>query len=168
MEPHSSTTEEKELKVKIISEKLNPLLKRKEVDFTLEHSEEGQTSSRLEIKQNLANTLKTKPDLVFIEKVETKTGTTIAQGEANIYESTEQAKFVEREHIINRNVLPVKEEIKEKPEEPEGTKEEAKEVPKEMPKKETKEKDSDAGAEEEIKTKEKTEVKTPEEKGEEQ
>ncbi len=137
------------------------------MDFSLEHSEEGQTSSRLEIKQSLANTLKTKPDLVFIEKVETKTGTTIAKGEANIYESAEQAKFVEREHIINRNAPPAKEEVKENPEEPEGTKEEVKEELKEEPKKETKEEDASVEAEEKIKTKEETEVKTLKEKGEE-
>lgn len=95
-----------ELKIKIISEKFNPLLRRKEVDFELGHSEEGQTPSRLELKEKLADMLKAKPDLVFVEKVETKTGTTMAQGEANVYESAEQAKLVEREHIITRNSPP--------------------------------------------------------------
>jgi len=117
-----------ELKIKIISEKFNPLLKRKEVEFELDHSEEGQTSSRLELKEKLVDMLKAKPDLVFVEKVETKTGTTMAQGEANIYESAEQAKLVEREHIIARNSplpKPVKEEpVKEEPVKEEPVKEE--------------------------------------------
>jgi len=121
-----------ELKIKIISEKSNPLLKRKEIDFELNHSEEGQTSSRLELKEKLADVLKAKPDLVFVEKVETKTGTTIARGEANVYESAEQAKLVEREHIITRNsppAEPVKEEpVKEEPVKEEPVKEETVEV----------------------------------------
>ncbi|MCK4633780.1 30S ribosomal protein S24e [Candidatus Bathyarchaeota archaeon] len=114
------------MKIKIISEKSNPLLKRKEINFELNHSEEGQTSSRLEVKEKLADELKAKPDLVFVEKVETKTGTTIARGEANVYESAEQAKLVEREHIITRNsppAEPVKEEtieIEAEKEVPEG------------------------------------------------
>ena len=121
-----------ELKIKIISEKSNPLLKRKEINFELNHSEEGQTSSRLEVKEKLADELKAKPDLVFVEKVETKTGTTIARGEANVYESAEQAKLVEREHIITRNsppAEPVKEEpVKEEPVKEEPVKEETIEI----------------------------------------
>ena len=116
-----------ELKIKIISEKSNPLLKRKEIDFELNHSEEGQTSSRLKVKEKLADVLKAKPDLVFVEKVETKTGTTIARGEANVYESAEQAKLVEREHIIKRNSPPA-EPVKEEPVKEEPVKEETIEV----------------------------------------
>ncbi len=107
------------MKVKILSQKYNPLLRRKEVVFEVDHSQEGQTTPRLELRQNLAEILKTKSDLVFVEKVETKTGTMIALGEANAYESLEQAKLVEREHIITRNVPPEKIAEAEKPKEPE-------------------------------------------------
>ena len=74
--------------------------------------------------------LKAKVDSVFIEKMETKTGTMIAIGEANAYESPDQAKLVEPEHIIARNVPPEKPEETEKPktveaEEKKPTKEEA-------------------------------------------
>jgi len=96
------------LKIKILSQKYNPLLKRKEVVFEADHSQEGQTTPRLELRKNLANMLQAKLDLVFIEKVETKTGTTIAIGEVNAYETPEQAKLVEREHIITRNTPPEK------------------------------------------------------------
>jgi small subunit ribosomal protein S24e len=96
------------LKIKILSQKYNPLLKRKEVIFEVNHSQEGQTTPRLELRKNLANMLKAKIDLVFVEKMETKTGTTTALGEANAYETAEQAKLVEREHIITRNILPEK------------------------------------------------------------
>jgi ribosomal protein S24E len=56
--------------------------------------------------------------------METKTGTMIAVGEANAYDSIEQAKFVEPKHIIARNTPPEKKEKPEKPEEPKEKKEE--------------------------------------------
>ena len=96
------------MKLKILSQKYNPLLKRYEVVFEVDHSQEGQTTSRLELRKNLANMLKIEIDLVFVEKVETKTGTMTAIGEANAYESPEQAKLIEPEHIIARNVSPKK------------------------------------------------------------
>lgn len=120
------------MKVKILSQKYNPLLKRKEVVFEVDHREEGQTSSRLELRKNLASMLETSMDLVFVEKVKTKTGTMTALGEANAYESPEQAKLIEREHIIIRNVPKEKTEGKgeakkeEKPAEAEKKEEEEK------------------------------------------
>jgi small subunit ribosomal protein S24e len=133
------------LKIKILSQKYNPLLKRKEVIFEVNHSQEGQTTPRLELRKNLANMLKAKIDLVFVEKMETKTGTTTALGEANAYETAEQAKLVEREHIITRNILPEKAEEEaetEKPktqeiEEKKPTKEEKAETKKEATEKPT-------------------------------
>ncbi len=104
------------MKIKIVSQKYNPLLKRKEVVFEVDHSQQGQTPPRLEIRRNLAGLLTTKLDVIFVERVETKTGTTIAIGDANAYETLEQAKLVEPKHILARNALP------EKPEENEKTK----------------------------------------------
>jgi len=96
------------LKVKILSKKLNPLLRREEVIFEVDHREEGETTSRQEVRENLAQHLKSKVDLVFIEKVITKTGTMTALGEANAYETLDQAKLVEQAHIITRNTPPEK------------------------------------------------------------
>ena len=101
----TSTTEEYNLKLKIVSRKQNPLLKREEVIFEVDHSEEGETTSRSEIRRKLADILKAKVELIFVEKAETKTGTMTAKGEANAYETVDQAKLIEREHIIQRNEL---------------------------------------------------------------
>ncbi|MCW3980622.1 MAG: hypothetical protein NWF11_04020 [Candidatus Bathyarchaeota archaeon] len=101
----TSTTEEYNLKLKIVSRKQNPLLKREEVIFEVDHSEEGETTSRSEIRRKLADILKSKVELIFVEKAETKTGTMTAKGEANAYETVDQAKLIEREHIIQRNEL---------------------------------------------------------------
>ncbi len=99
------------MKVKIISKKQNPLLKRMELIFRIEHDQDGGTPTRGEVRNQLATMLKTDFELVYIKNLETKTGTTVAIGEANAYETVEQAKLIEPEHIIARNTT--KEKIKE-------------------------------------------------------
>jgi len=105
------------MKIKIISQKDNPLLKRKEVIFEVNHTDTGATPQRLEVRKAVAEALKTDTDLVYIRKVETKTGTRIAVGTANIYYSPKQAKLVEPEYIIKRNMPPKKPEEEKKEEE---------------------------------------------------
>ena len=95
------------MEIKIISQKENPLLKRKEVQFHVEH-EKGSTPPRLEVRRAVATALKSNADLVFIKKFETKTGTHVAVGTANIYESIEQARLIEPEYIMKRNIPPEK------------------------------------------------------------
>ena len=100
------------MKVKIVSKEYNPLLKRKEVAFEVEHSDTRGTPPRLEVRKELASKLKASLDLVYVRKVETKTGTMIAVGEANAYDSIEQAKLLEPKHIVARNTPPEKTEEK--------------------------------------------------------
>ncbi|MGC8895213.1 MAG: 30S ribosomal protein S24e [Candidatus Bathyarchaeia archaeon] len=90
--------------IKIISDKKNPLLKRREVYFQVEHTQTGSTPPRLEVRKAVANALKTSIELVTIKKFETKTGTHTANGIANVYDSIEQARLIEPEYIIKRNV----------------------------------------------------------------
>lgn len=94
------------MKIKIMTKKQNPLLKRTEVAFEVEPEETGGTPSRLEVRKNLAETLKANLELVYIKKVGTRTGANTALGEANVYESVEQAKLMEPDHIITRNTPP--------------------------------------------------------------
>ena len=105
------------MEIKIISEKENPLLKRREIHFQVKHEQNGSTPPRLEFRKAIANKLKAKVDLVFVKKIETKTGTHTAVGLVNVYDSVDQAKLVEPEYIIKRNTPP------EKPAEPEEGKE---------------------------------------------
>jgi len=95
------------MEIKIISQKENPLLKRKEVHFNVEH-DPGSTPPRLEVRRAVATALKSNVDMVFIKKFETKTGTHTAAGTANLYESIEQAKLIEPEYIVKRNIPPEK------------------------------------------------------------
>jgi len=94
------------MEVKIISEKKNLLLKRREVQFHIDHNQQGSTPPRLEVGKALATALKTNTDMVFVKKLETKTGTHLAVGVANVYDSLEQAKLIEPEYILKRNMPP--------------------------------------------------------------
>ena len=100
------------MEVKIVSEKENPLLKRRELYFQVEHSQTGSTPPRLEVRKAVATVLKKDADLVFVKKLETKTGTHTAFGVANVYDSVEQARLIEPEYIVERN-MPLKETPKE-------------------------------------------------------
>jgi small subunit ribosomal protein S24e len=100
--------EENAMEIKIISEKTNPLLQRREICFHVKHDQTGSTPPRLEIRKAVAAALKANADLVFVQKFETKTGSHIAVGVVNVYDSVEQAKLIEPEYILKRNVPPEK------------------------------------------------------------
>jgi len=96
------------MQIKIISETYNPLLKRKEVTFEINHTQTGGTPPRFEVRKAIAQVVKADLDRIYIRKIETKTGTMTAIGTANIYDTVEQAKLVEPKHIILRNQPPEK------------------------------------------------------------
>jgi small subunit ribosomal protein S24e len=91
------------MEIKIVSTKENPLLKRKEVDFTVEQDALVQTPNRLDVKKALATKLKVNEELVFVKQMQTMTGTHNTVGNATAYETIEQARFIEPDYIIKRN-----------------------------------------------------------------
>ena len=93
------------MEVNIVSQKENPLLKRKEIRFSVKNVA-GATPPRLETRKAVAEALKANVDLIFIKKFETRLGTHTVVGVANLYDSAEQAKRIERDYIIKRNVPP--------------------------------------------------------------
>jgi len=95
------------MEIKILSENVNQLLKRKEVVFQVDN-QTGSTPPRLDVKNALAKLLKTDANLVFIKKLKTKTGTRKTIGLANVYDSMEHAKLIEPEYIVKRNIPPEK------------------------------------------------------------
>jgi small subunit ribosomal protein S24e len=96
------------MQVKIDSTKDNPLLKRKEVVFTIISGSKEKTPQRIEVKKAVAVEMKIGDDVVFIKRMRTKTGTNITVGDANVYQSINQAKSVEPEYIRKRNSPPEK------------------------------------------------------------
>jgi len=91
------------MQVKIESTKDNPLLKRKEVEFTIIQGPKDKTPQRLEVKKALAIEMQVSDDVVMVKRLQTKTGTNITKGIANVYQSVSQAKIVEPEYICKRN-----------------------------------------------------------------
>jgi ribosomal protein S24E len=96
------------MQVKIETTKDNPLLKRKEVGFTINQGPKEKTPQRLEVKKAVAIEMKIGEDVVFIKRMNTKTGTSITQGVANVYQTAAQAKKVEPDYIHKRNNPPEK------------------------------------------------------------
>lgn len=89
------------MEVKVLEEKKNPLLQRREVQFSVSHN--LGTPSRTEIKEKIAAYLNSKPELVIIERMRSQFGKRETRGYAKIYETAERLKSVETEHIIQRN-----------------------------------------------------------------
>ena len=96
------------MQIKIESTKDNPLLKRKEVEFTIIQGPKEKTPPRLEVKKAVAAEMKCGDEVVFVKKMHTKTGTNITQGVANVYQTVKQANVVEPEYIRKRNSPPEK------------------------------------------------------------
>ena len=91
------------MQVTITQQQHNPLLKRTEVTFTIDHKQTRGTPTRLEIRNALAEMLKTKPEVVYVKRIETKAGTMTATGEANAYDSVEHAQRIEAKYVIERH-----------------------------------------------------------------
>jgi len=104
--------------------KENKILGREEIIFRVRY--EGKTPSREKIREHLRNMLG--KGFVVIEYIKTLYGVPEARGYARVYESEEQAKKIEEEHIIERNFGKKKgKEVKETVKEEKEAKEEKKE-----------------------------------------
>lgn len=90
--------------IKIVSEKANPLLGRKEYVFEVAHPE-GPTPKREDVRKLLAEVLKVPKDRVILEHMRAKFGTQRSAGLVHTYDSKEQVAKVVREHILIRNGL---------------------------------------------------------------
>ncbi len=93
------------MKIKILNRRYNLFLKREEISFEVDHSQEGGTPPLFEVRKALAKLLKVNLELVYVKGLITRTGAMIATCKANVYDSIEQAKFMEPEHILLRNEL---------------------------------------------------------------
>ncbi len=150
------------MKIKIEDKQENPLLKRQDITFLVDHTGAA-TPTRLDVRAKLSAMLNCKEDQLYITKLNGLFGQSTSQGYAHLYPSKEAAQVQEQNHIIKRHAIeevapptpkepveaapeekieeakePLKEEA-EKPPKKEEKKEEAKEAPeKEEPKAATK------------------------------
>ena len=95
--------------LKIIEEKDNKLIERKEIKFIVDHLG-NPTPSRLEIRSKLSAILDANPETLFIIKTETEYGIGRTKGLAHLYDTLERAKAIESKYIIERHQPKKKEE----------------------------------------------------------
>ncbi len=92
------------MEIKIVEQHANPLLKRTEYRFEIDHAT-ASTPTRDAVRSELAKALKAPKDRVVIERMRAKFGVAHSVGEAMVYDTAEAAKATARTHILVRNGL---------------------------------------------------------------
>jgi len=94
------------MKIEITSKKVNPLQKRTEVYFSIDHVGET-TPGRNAVAEDIAKKMKSKRDCVVIDNIESVYGIGKSKGYAKVYDSKESAMSFENEHLLKRNGIGV-------------------------------------------------------------
>jgi small subunit ribosomal protein S24e len=102
------------MELKIVSNKENALMGRKDIVFTLRHDGET-TPSRVQVRQLLASEIGSKTENVVIDAMESEYGLGQTTGTARAYKSADEARKTERIHFLKRNQLYVEPKKKEAP-----------------------------------------------------
>jgi small subunit ribosomal protein S24e len=97
--------------IKIIKDKNNALLNRRELNLTVTF--DGATPSRNDVKSKLAAMLNAPLELVIIQKIENEFGKQELKVYVKIYEDEARMKQVEESYVIERNKLPEPEVVEE-------------------------------------------------------
>jgi small subunit ribosomal protein S24e len=117
------------MRVEIAEKVENPLLRRTEIKFRVDHSG-SPTPKRLDVRAQLASQLGVPEELIVIDKLASMYGRQMASGIARVYGSREWLEALEPKYLLMRGLPPEsKEEAKpeekpraEKPRETEGDK----------------------------------------------
>lgn len=91
------------MEVEILSQEQNPMLHRTEVRFQIVHDEA--TPSRLSVRDSLAAKLDKNADEVVVHEMNTKFGMRKTVGYAKVYDSSEHARDIEQEYMLERNKI---------------------------------------------------------------
>ena len=86
----------------IISEKNNVLLRRKELKMKIMHPG-AKTPTRGGVKEHIASKLSAKKDRIIIDKMQSYFGRNETFAYVKIYDTPEDVKKYEAEHILKRN-----------------------------------------------------------------
>ena len=125
------------MEIEILSERENPLLERKEINFRIIY--EGATPNINEIRNKLIENLKSDKNLTVVDAVKPEFGRTAAHGYVKVYANS-PALEIEPEHRLKKNSLVAvpkkevkeeKEKVKEEKPKPEKEAKDKKEKPKE-------------------------------------
>ena len=89
--------------IEIIEEDENPMLHRTDVRFEVRHDEA--TPSRLSVRDSLAAMLNKDAEETVVHELDTKFGMRRTIGYAKVYDTAEQARDVEQDHMLERNKI---------------------------------------------------------------
>jgi len=95
------------MKMEITQKKDNPLYKRVEVHFTINHDGES-TPGRNAVAEAIAKECKSKRECVVVDNIESVYGKGMSKGYAKVYESKEIALEYDREYLLKRNGIEAK------------------------------------------------------------
>lgn len=90
------------MKMEITQKKENPLVKRVEVYFTIDHSGEC-TPGRNAVAEEVAKQMKSKRECVVVDCIESVFGKGMSKGYAKVYENKAAALEFDREYLLKRN-----------------------------------------------------------------
>ena len=90
------------MKMEITQKRENPLLKRTEVHFTINHAGEA-TPSKGVVVDAIAEQLKAPRDTIVLDSVESVFGNGKSNGYVKVYESKDAALKYESEYLLKRN-----------------------------------------------------------------
>ncbi|MGQ9542913.1 MAG: hypothetical protein ACUVTM_02315 [Candidatus Bathyarchaeia archaeon] len=93
------------MKVKVLRENRNPVLKRKEMLIEVTHDASG-TPERQTLRKFLASQLNENLENLFLLKVEGRKGASKSLCHVEVYETRNQAEGILPKHIIKRNISP--------------------------------------------------------------
>ncbi|TGC11374.1 30S ribosomal protein S24e [Methanolobus halotolerans] len=94
--------------IKIIKEKNNAPLNRRELDLNIGF--DGATPSRDQVKGKVAAMLNVPLELVIVQRMKNEFGRQAVSAYVKIYENAERMKQVEAKYVLKRNALPEAEE----------------------------------------------------------
>lgn len=86
----------------VVSDKYNPLIKRRELLVIIHHVGKG-TPSRLELRSAIANAYNVNEEQVYIRSILSEFGIGRTKAQVHIYDDPERAKQFEPAHIIKRH-----------------------------------------------------------------
>ncbi len=104
------------MELKIISQKENPLLNRLEVEVEITHPKEP-TPTRQVVLLEVAKMLNKPVNLGVVKTIRTSFGSNISKARINFYNTEEDLKKTEPEHIIKKSKVEVQESKEEQKEE---------------------------------------------------
>lgn len=98
------------MEINVNEQTKNPLLDRKEIRFDCLYQGES-TPKVIEVKNRLVAVLDVDKNLLVVDKLKPQFGEGKAKGYAKLYDSQESLSRIERQHVLEKNQEPKKEEV---------------------------------------------------------